>query len=101
MAELNAAPTYEQQQNLETTPFQSGDGIDFHTTSSEGIATYARGHALAQTAALDQRLNAAQGGERKAPNLAPEIAYLQQASGLLARYRQYEQQQKSDFDLAA
>lgn len=100
MAEQKTAPGYEQQQAYEAAPFHHGDGIDLHA-SSEGIATYAQGHALAQAAALDQRLSASQGVETKKPELSPEIAYLQQASGLLARYRQYEQQQTSGFDLAA
>lgn len=101
MAELNTAPTFDQQpMSYEATSFHPGDGIDLHA-GSEDIAPYAKGHALAQAAALDQRLNAAQGSERKMPELPREVAYLRHASGLLARYRMYEQQQKSGFDLAA
>lgn len=89
MAEQNTAPNYENLTSYEATSFQPGDGIDLHTTS-EGISTYAQGHALAQAAALDQRLGAAQGERREKQSISPEVAHLQQATKLVVYYRQSE-----------
>lgn len=94
MAEQTTAPNYEQSMSFEATPLRPDDGINLHA-ASEGIASYAQGHALAQAAALDQRLGAAQGERRETPALAPEIVYLQQATKLLRGYR------RAEFDLAA